>query len=105
MKNNLCVNSTRLPGIQLTPYARKGQIRCKTIRPLHTLAEAKAYANRLATKLDLQPGSDVSIRLERKSRDPGGPEPGKQPGRRYFFNVTRGWPPSCHVGSQWGSRC
>jgi hypothetical protein len=54
----------------------------------------------LAVKLDLPPGSNVSIRLE--TRGGAGRRGGE--GRRYFFNVTGGRI-ECRVGSQWGPNC
>lgn len=75
---------------------RSGKWRCKNIRPVTTLSAAKQYAYRLAQRLNLPPGSALSIRLSPKGRPDSG--------QLYTFRVRHG-DIDCRVGFEFGKKC
>lgn len=93
VKRNLCVTTTTLrPGRETTNP--NGFIRCKTIPPVRSLADAKQIAYRIGAKL---PNAKlVSIRLSLKGKE--------EKGRRYYFRVLSG-KIECRVGSEYGKKC
>lgn len=94
VKRNLCVRTRTQRDPNDRHRDQSGFIRCKTIAPVRTVADAEKLARSIHSKIHTT--VSVSVRVTSKGRE--------HKGRRYYFKRVHGMI-ECFVGSEWGRPC